>query len=91
MSANDKQIGGDHYKSLQPEPWDVIMAWKRDYLVGSAIKYLARWEQKGGIADLHKAVHFLQKRIELAEQERPPETEVEARLRGMVIAEVPRR
>ncbi len=71
MSANDKQIGGDHYNSMQPEPWDVIMAWKRDYLVGSAIKYLARWEQKGGVADLQKAVHFLQKRIEIAEQERP--------------------
>lgn len=64
-SANDVQIGGDHYKRMHPEPWDVIMAWERDYLVGSAIKYLARWEQKGGVADLQKAVHFLQKRIEL--------------------------
>lgn len=98
MSANNSQIGGDHYKTLQPEPWDVIWQWRRDYLVGSAIKYLARWETKGGVDDLRKAVHFIQKRIELAEAEAGatpmdrinaeaaayrPETQAEARLRRM--------
>lgn len=84
MSANDTQVGGDHYKRLSPEPWDVIMAWERDYLVGSVIKYLSRWEQKGGVADLHKAAHFLQKRIELAEA-----VQVERRS-STVMADVPR-
>lgn len=89
-SANAVQIGGTHYKRLQPEPWDVIMAWDRDYLVGSAIKYLSRWESKGGIEDLRKAVHFINKRIELAEAERAAEhRRVEQRM-ATLVAEVPR-
>lgn len=104
MSANDSQIGGDHYKALQPEPWDVIWQWQRDYLVGSAIKYLSRWDHKGGVDDLRKAAHFIQKRIEIAEAAERDATavervsaaaaadrqETEARLRRMVTAEVPR-
>lgn len=90
MSANETQVGGGHYKSLSPEPWDVIWAWKRDYLVGSAIKYLSRWESKGGIEDLRKAVHFINKRIELAEEERAAEhRRVEQRM-ATLVAEVPR-
>lgn len=70
--ANATQIGGDHYKRLQPEPWDVIMAWDRDYLIGSAIKYLSRWDQKGGVDDLRKAIHFIAKRIEIIEAAQKP-------------------
>ena len=66
MSANDMQVGGRHYKNLQPEPWDVIAAWGCDYFVGSASKYLARCRLKGApITDLKKARHFIEKAIEL--------------------------
>lgn len=30
------------------------------YLEGCAIKYLTRWKRKGGIADLHKCIRYLE-------------------------------
>lgn len=63
--ANDKQIAGTHYKSLAVQPWDFIDGNNIPFLEGSAIKYLSRWRDKGGVQDLHKAIHFIEKRIEL--------------------------
>jgi len=66
IGANAVQYGGDHYKKYgNLQPWDVIVAWKLDYLTGTALKYIARWEDKGGIEDLKKAIHFLEKKIEV--------------------------
>jgi hypothetical protein len=68
MSANDVQHGGNHYKQFKGyEPWDVITAWGLGYLDGTALKYIARWKHKNGVEDLKKAVHFLQKTIEVYE------------------------
>lgn len=67
-SANDVQHGGNHYKQFKGmEPWDVITAWGLGYLDGTALKYIARWKHKNGIEDLKKAIHFLQKTIEVEE------------------------
>lgn len=64
--ANAIQIAGDHYKRFKGhEPWDVITAWNLGYLEGTALKYIARWQHKGGVEDLKKAAHFLQKAIEV--------------------------
>ena len=68
MSANNIQIGGAHYqKDIQP--WDAMQAWMskeafQGFLQGNAIKYLARWKDKGGVEDLQKAQHYIQKLIE---------------------------
>ena len=77
--ANNTQTGGDHYKKKNitkdqvPEGaldvWDVVWLWKRDHFTATAIKYLARWEDKGGKEDLKKAIHWIQKRIEILESE----------------------
>lgn len=67
MSANDKQVDGDHYRTKAIQPWDYIEANGIPFLEGSAIKYLTRWRDKGGVADLRKAIHFIEKRIELEE------------------------
>lgn len=64
MNANDKQVAGSHYKSAI-EPWDAITAWELGYLDGSAVKYLARWRKKNGIEDIMKAIHFLEKLVEV--------------------------
>jgi len=70
VKANDIQIAGSHYKQFTNyEPWDVITAWGLGYLDGTAVKYLARWRHKGGIEDLKKAAHFIQKKIEVLENE----------------------
>lgn len=65
--ANDRQEGGDHYKQMKIEPWDAIIVWGLGYLDGNAVKYIARWMHKGGIEDLKKARHYLDKLIETEE------------------------
>lgn len=65
MSANDEQFGGTHYKKLGIQPWDYIAANGIGYFEGTAIKYLSRWKSKGGVEDLKKAIHFIEKLIEL--------------------------
>lgn len=66
MAANDRQIAGEHYKQFKDfEPWDVITAWNLGYLEGTALKYIARWKHKNGVEDLQKAIHFLEKCIEV--------------------------
>ena len=67
VTANDIQIGGEHYKSKAIQPWDFISSNNIPFLEGSAIKYLTRWRDKGGIEDLKKAQHYVQKAIEVAE------------------------
>jgi hypothetical protein len=70
MSANDMQVGGEHYQSKSIQPWDAMQAWMTDeqfkgFLWGNVIKYIARWQDKGGIEDLRKARHYMDKLIEV--------------------------
>lgn len=66
MSANEKQIAGDHYKKYGDlQPWDVVVEWKLGYLEGTALKYIARWRDKNGLEDIKKAIHFLEKLVEV--------------------------
>lgn len=67
MSANNKQIAGSHYKSPM-ECWDYILANDLGYLEGTAIKYITRWKKKNGIEDIQKAIHFLEKLVEVEKQ-----------------------
>lgn len=70
-SALDVQVGGDHYKKLgSHQPWEVLRSWLtpeefRGYMKGTAIAYLAREMDKGGMQDIEKATHTLQGLIEL--------------------------
>lgn len=65
MSANNKQVGGDHYLSQAIQPWDIIVANKLNFFEGNALKYLLRWKHKGGVEDLMKAKHYIEKLIDL--------------------------
>ena len=67
-SALDQQISGTHYKKLAIQPVTYIHANNIGFMEGSAIKYLSRWRDKGGIADLEKAKHFIEMLIELEEK-----------------------
>lgn len=66
MSANERQVGGNHYKGAGEEHWDRVARLKLDYFQGQITKYVERWKLKNGIEDLLKAQHFMQKYIELA-------------------------
>ena len=67
QDANAVQVGGDHYKT-EIQPWDYIIANNLGYLEGNIIKYVSRYKKKGGMADLLKAQHYLQKLIETTEE-----------------------
>lgn len=69
-SALDTQVGGAHYKDMAVQPWQALEAWLtpeeyRGYHKGVAIAYLAREQSKGGMQDIEKAVHHLQRLIEM--------------------------
>lgn len=70
MRANDYQVGGDHYKAAgKTEHWDFVWQHNLDYFQGQITKYVMRWKRKGGLRDLEKARHFLEKYIELVKSE----------------------
>ena len=69
MSALEKQINGDHYKSLTIQPVEYIHANNIPFLEGNVIKYVTRWKNKNGIADLEKAKHYIELLIELESKE----------------------
>lgn len=64
MAANDRQVGGSHYRS-PIQHWDYVWANNLDYFQGQITKYVTRWREKNGLQDLLKARHFLDKYIEL--------------------------
>ena len=64
-TANDTQVGGQHYKAKNIQPWDYIAANQLGYFEGNIVKYVSRWRDKGGVDDLRKARHYLDKLIEL--------------------------
>lgn len=73
MSARDRQVGGTHYAGKQVQPWDAMEAWMSEeefagFLRGNAIKYLARCKDKGGLMDVFKAQHYIEKLIEVLDK-----------------------
>ena len=64
MSALDVQVGGDHYKKYKIQPMEYSMANGLDACQHTAIKYVTRFRDKGGIADLEKAKHCIDMLIE---------------------------
>lgn len=71
MAANDIQVGGDHYDKTGEQHWD--RAWRLgwDFYQYQITKYVERWKNKNGVEDLKKARHFLDKYIEVVENQTP--------------------
>lgn len=65
MNANSTQVAGGHYKEKPIQPWDYIAANDLGYFEGNVVKYVSRWKDKGGVEDLRKARHYIDKLIEL--------------------------
>lgn len=67
MSADERQVDGDHYKRMTVQPWELmeaVLTYEEfvGYLKGNAIKYLMRDGNKPGAdKDAEKAKHYLQK------------------------------
>lgn len=65
MKSLEEQVGGSHYKTQKIQVVEYCHSNGIPFMEGSAIKYLSRWREKGGIADLKKAKHFIEMLIEL--------------------------
>jgi len=68
--AREYQLGGTHYTDKSIQPWDAMQSWMTEeqykgYLTGNVIKYIARFQDKGGVLDLQKCKHYLDKLIEV--------------------------
>ena len=69
-AANARQVGGDHYKRMDVQPWDVVDHGPRQQAIGfyryNALKYVMRAGEKGDFKeDIQKAQHYLEKLLEL--------------------------
>jgi len=53
-----------HYSHTRIEPADAIMLLGLDWPSGCVLKYLVRWQRKGGIEDLKKARQMITMMIE---------------------------
>lgn len=72
--ADSYQVGGSHYKDKTVTPWDAMASCMSQeefvgFLRGNVIKYTMRCNDKGGVEDLRKARHYLDKLLEVLEQE----------------------
>ncbi len=65
MSKDKRQVGGDHYKTMEIQPLEYIVKNDIGYLEGNVIKYVSRYQAKNGLEDLKKAKHYLNILIEL--------------------------
>jgi hypothetical protein len=67
--ASETQIGGDHYRSKDIQPWTAMQSWMtaeefEGFLRGNVIKYIARYKDKDGVKDVLKARHYLERLLE---------------------------
>ena len=60
----NKQVDGDHYKSMKIQPAHFIHENNLPYPEGNAIKYICRHKKKGKKKDIEKAIHYLQMILE---------------------------
>ena len=60
MKSYKKQVGGNHYKKYKIQPVEFIVKNNIGFCEGNIIKYILRFKDKGGIADLEKAKHYIE-------------------------------
>jgi len=68
--TDNYQVGGEHYTNKAVQPWQAMESWMTEeqfkgFMLGNVIKYMARFQDKGGKNDLEKAKHYLDKCLEL--------------------------
>ena len=56
----NKQIAGGHYKKFVIQPIEFITKNNLPFIEGNIIKYICRWQDKGGVQDLDKVIHYVE-------------------------------
>lgn len=79
-NANNHQVGGNHYRS-DYQHWDWSLDVENNPMQYQITKYL-RARKKGGVQDMEKLAHFIQKYVEqLTAGRRYPPSRISPRLR----------
>ncbi len=79
--ANDLQIGGDHYKNMAVEPWNVIDTWPIQQRIGAYRAGMLKYTMRMGSKDeqqqeIGKGVHYGQKLQEVLAEATKQEKEL---------------
>lgn len=74
-----RQVGGDHYKKLKVQPWNVVDTWPIEqqigYYRGGALKYIMRMGHKDiSIQEIGKGIHYLEKLTECLHRQQEEST-----------------
>lgn len=86
MNANDKQVGGAHYRKAKYQHWDYtadVLA--NRYFEGQITRYVCRYREKDGFEGLEKSSHYLDKALELVQEGRLFSFTLAARERGIIL------
>jgi len=67
ICPQDKQIGGNHYKSFHIQPYEFISKNNLSFFQGNVVKYVCRYLNKNGVEDLKKIIHYCQLEIKKIE------------------------
>ena len=59
----ERQIGGNHYKSFYIQPYEFISKNNLSFFKGNVVKYVCRYQNKNGIEDLEKIIHYCELEI----------------------------
>lgn len=71
----DIQVGGSHYKGLAIQPMRYSMLNGLNACQHTAIKYVTRYKDKGGIEDLKKAIHCIELLIQFEQEQQERSTD----------------
>ncbi len=58
--ALDKQVGGDHYKSMPIQVVEFCQKNQLNACESNIVKYACRHKNKGGVIDVDKIIHYAQ-------------------------------
>jgi len=64
-----QQVGGSHYKDMNIQPIEFILANNLAFCEGNIIKYTCRYKQKNGVEDLRKVIHYAEMLIASIEEQ----------------------
>ena len=54
------QVGGKHYTRITIQPYELISKDDLSFFQDNVIKYVCRYQRKGGAEDIKKIVHYCQ-------------------------------
>jgi hypothetical protein len=59
----ERQVGGNHYKSFRIQPYEFISKNELSFFQGNVVKYVCRYLTKNKIEDLQKIIHYCELEI----------------------------